>query len=140
MWLRELLEAARLAAEAAAQREAEERAAAEAARRAREEERRQLRKLQQSFAVRLEGTARVSKPPKVNLPQMLPLKLRLSFIHEYKSVRCPCSFIVTWRALHWVPLMSRSAAVTLGSILLDIQNFDTCLLPWPCKPGRVSMH
>lgn len=91
MWLRELAEAARLATEATAQREAEERAAAEAARRAREEERRQLRKLQQSFAVRLEGTARVSKPPKVNLPQILPLELRLTFIHGFGALRCPCS-------------------------------------------------
>lgn len=54
-----------LALEARLAREAEEQAAQEEARRARQEERRQLRQLQQRFAVRIEGTVRVCKPPKV---------------------------------------------------------------------------
>ena len=56
-----------LALEARLGREAEERAAQEEARQARQEERRQLRQLQQCFAVRIEGTVRVCKPPKVHI-------------------------------------------------------------------------
>ena len=49
------------------QHKAEEEAkqAAEEARRRREEERRALRRLQRSFAVRMEGQASVDRPPKV---------------------------------------------------------------------------
>ncbi len=59
---------ARQVAEEAAQREAEQREAEAAARRAREELQRELRKLQQSFALRLEGNAMLSPPQKV-MPQ-----------------------------------------------------------------------
>ena len=56
---------ARQQAEEAAQREAERREAEAAAWRAREQKQRELRKLQQSFALRLEGNATISPPQKV---------------------------------------------------------------------------
>ena len=62
---------ARQLAEEAAQREAEQREAAAAARRAREEMQRELRKLQQSFALRLEGNVMLSPPQKVTADAML---------------------------------------------------------------------
>ena len=58
---------ARQQAEEAARREAEQREAEAAALRAREEMLRELRKLQQSFALRLEGSATIGPPQKVAL-------------------------------------------------------------------------